>query len=111
MHPTKEPDLQQLYSEQRAADQQRTPSFARTWQAAADRKHVPFTWWPVLVPATAALTLVLLATVWLRQEPDTSPAPQTANPPGMVVARAEISEWMSPTAALLDTFLETAPAN
>lgn len=89
--------IQQLFSEQRAADQQRTPSFQRTWQAAMTLAEKPArqSWWlPAMAAASAVSLVVVSALLWPHTE---KPQP---TPTATVIA--SLSEWTSPTDFLLE---------
>jgi hypothetical protein len=89
--------IQQLFSEQRAADQQRAPSFQRTWQAAMTLAEKParLSWW---LPAMAATSAALLVTVSVLLWPHTEKPQPT--PTETVIA--SLSNWTSPTDFLLE---------
>ncbi len=89
--------IQQLFSEQRAADQQRAPSFQRTWQAAMTLAVKPArqSWWlPAMAAASAVALVVVSVLLWLRAE---KPRP---TPTETVIA--SLSNWTSPTDFLLE---------
>lgn len=89
--------IQQLFSEQRAADQRRAPSFQRTWQAAMTRAEKPARLsWMVPVAAVACAMLIAAAGVllWLGSEKP-QPTPSTT-------AVVSLSDWTSPTDFLLE---------
>lgn len=94
-----EPDnrIQQLFSEQRAADQRRAPSFQQTWQAAVTRAEEPawLSWWlPATVATSVALLVIVSALLWQRTE-----KPQ---PTATATVLASITEWTAPTDSLLE---------
>ncbi len=91
--------IQQLFSEQRVADQQRAPSFQQTWQAAMTRAANPARtswWWPVTVTTGAALLLIAAVWWWPQGE---RPQPTVAADTTMMVS---IHDWTSPTDSLLE---------
>jgi type VI protein secretion system component VasF len=85
--------LQPLFSEQRATDAQRAPSFERTWQSVAARPAKVSWTLPVAVGACAALVALSGLMLW-------RPTPQP-QPAGAVVA--SITDWVAPTDSLLET--------
>ena len=91
--------IEKLFSEQRAADQKRAPSFARSWQVAAARDwSPPLAAWclPALV-STAMLAVVF--TFWqTRSAPDVT----FVQAPQPVTVVASISDWTAPTDVLLE---------
>jgi len=94
-----EPDnhIQQLFSEQRAADQRRAPSFQQTWQAAMTRAEKParLSWWlPAMAAASAVSLVVVSVLLWPRTE-----KPQPTPSATVVVS---LGEWTSPTDFLLE---------
>ncbi len=89
--------IQQLFSEQRAADTQRVPSFAGVWQTAVARREEPVSKpWGFSLAIAASASVMLVAGVMLWNY-DTKPTP--AMP---ATAVASISNWTSPTDCLLD---------
>ncbi|MBM3858872.1 MAG: hypothetical protein FJ395_04395 [Verrucomicrobia bacterium] len=89
--------IQHLFSEQRAADQQRAPSFQRTWQAAMTRAEQPARM-PWLLPIAAGACAALIAAAgvfwWPHAEKPQPMLPSTAV--------AFLSEWTAPTDFLLE---------
>jgi hypothetical protein len=95
--------IQQLFSEQRAAEAQRAPSFQRTWQAAMTLAEKPArqSWWlPAMAAASAVSLIVVSVSLWPRAE-----KPQPAPAPTVVVS---LSDWTSPTDFLLEPLTTSA---
>jgi hypothetical protein len=92
--------IRENFAQLRRADERQAPSFAETWEAANSRagRHAE----PAFRLATAAAAIVLLigATWLVRGRPPARPA-------------AQLSQWRSPTASLLETpglqLLRTTP--
>jgi len=100
-----EPDnrIQQLFSEQRAADGRRAPSFERTWRLAAARlteSALPMSWGLRLAMASCA---VLLAAVSVFLWNGTSKPVTSAKVTNSIVV-ASLTDWTSPTDCLLESF-------
>jgi hypothetical protein len=87
-----DPQLQQLFAEQRALDQARTPSFARLCPGSPGRPARAV--WPWALAAATTVVLVVVASWrWREQAVPALPAP-------MVVA--SITDWAAPTDVLLE---------
>ena len=90
-------NIRQLFSEQRAADAQRAPSFDGVWQTAVARRKEPSSrsWgFPLAIAASASVVLVAGVMLWNRDTKSTPAVP--------VTVIASINDWTSPTDFLLD---------
>jgi hypothetical protein len=95
--------IQQLFSEQRAADRQRAPSFQRTWQAAMTLAEKPArqSWWLPAMAAASAVSL-LVVSVWLW------PHTEKPRPTPTATVVVSLSDWTSPTDFLLEPLTSSA---
>jgi type VI protein secretion system component VasF len=105
---SQEPDnlMRQLFSEQRAEDGRRAPSFDRVWRNATARGALsaPVTAWGVRLALVSCAVLMAWVSVWLWNG---TQKPQASAKKESITVVASLTDWTSPTECLLDSSLWT----